>query len=186
MDATEMTNVAGQRFYTGHRDGPVNDSVFRGVSGVALGRNGVLYVADQPNRCIHAVSGGEVTSIAGRAAESGFSDGVGAEARFAGPAGLAVDSDGHVIVCDTASHRLRKMTVPGYEVSTIAGVSMRTQGRTHLDGSALISCLSPGPTCLDIDSAGDIIFAASYRICKLTAGDHGSHVVALAGTGSSG
>jgi hypothetical protein len=81
--------------------------------------SGDVYVCDHVNRVIRAVTpGGVVTTLAGRAGESGSVDGIGDAARFVGPQAITVDRDGNLIVEDAG--RLRRVTPLG-RVTTIAG-----------------------------------------------------------------
>lgn len=61
------------------------------------------------------------TVLAGANGTSGFMDATGAAARFNAPYGLALMSDGSLLVADQNNHRLRQITVPGGVVTTFAG-----------------------------------------------------------------
>ena len=63
----------------------------------------------------------QVRTLAGSATGGGFSDGVGAEARFSAPWAVATDGAGNIFVADTGNHVIRKVTIDG-EVTTVAGV----------------------------------------------------------------
>jgi sugar lactone lactonase YvrE len=71
------------------------------------------------------------STLAGVSSE-GSADGTGTAARFFGPTGLTVTSDGMLYVTDTGNHTIRKITPAGV-VTTVAGAAGRT-GST--DGSA--------------------------------------------------
>lgn len=65
-----------------------------------------------------------VTTIAGSAGQSGFSDGAGTTARFRDLAGIAVGADDAVYIADAGNHRIRaarQMTNGGWNIQTIAG-----------------------------------------------------------------
>lgn len=64
----------------------------------------------------------QVTTIAGKATVPGFADGAGSAARFDSPMGIALQSDGALIVADTHNHRIRRVApAPDFTVSTLAG-----------------------------------------------------------------
>ena len=64
---------------------------------------------------------GFVYTLAGsQNGEEGFVDGLGSDARFRHPEGVAVDHDGYVYVADTGNHAIR-MISPSGRVSTLAG-----------------------------------------------------------------
>ena len=55
---------------------------------------------------------GVVSTLAG-AATAGWVDGVGAAAKFTGPKGVSVDSNGVVFVADYGNYRVRRVTSAG-------------------------------------------------------------------------
>jgi len=93
----------------GHEDGISGLAKFNSPSGVAVDVEGNVYVADRLNNRVRRVTPqGEVTTIAG-SAEAGFEDGVGAMAKFKGPAGIALDADGNLYVADSENNSIRKI-----------------------------------------------------------------------------
>lgn len=116
--AGEVSTLAGSGV-AGFADGAGAAAAFNEPRSIALDERGNVYVSDGGNNAIRKVSpAGVVTTLAGGGG-TGFADGVGNAARFAGPRGLAVDGNGNVYVAD-ANHALRKITPAGV-VSTIAG-----------------------------------------------------------------
>jgi sugar lactone lactonase YvrE len=111
--------VIGAPGQSGFADGDAGHARFNGPVGVAVNKNGVVFVADTYNDRIRAIEDGRVRTIAG-GAEPGFRDGRGAEARFDTPCGIAVNTDGSLLVADTGNHRIRRVTLDGY-VTTVAG-----------------------------------------------------------------
>ena len=61
-----------------------------------------------------------VSTVAG-SAEVGYHDGLGTEAKFFWPWGIACDADGNIYVADKYNHVIRRVTPEGM-VSTVAGV----------------------------------------------------------------
>jgi hypothetical protein len=113
-----VTTIAGGR--RGLADGRGTEASFDSPSGLAIGPDGVLYVADTGNHAIRRVTpDGFVTTLAGGGG-AGYRDGSAAVARFNGPVGVAVDARGHVVVADTYNDRVRVIDRAGY-VSTLAG-----------------------------------------------------------------
>jgi len=113
-------------------DGPVATAQVRGVTAMALAPDGSLYVAD--SGAIRRVLNGVVTTVAGSAGRSGTVDGPGVTARFSFIGGLAISSDGTVLIADTGNHTIRRMT-PGGVVSTWLGVP-GIRGLAHGRGAA--------------------------------------------------
>lgn len=89
-------------------------------SGVAVDKNGILYVADSGSNTINKIGPkGELTKIAGVAGQRGFADGDAKSARFNGPVGIAVADDGRIFVADTYNDRIR--VIENGTVRTLAG-----------------------------------------------------------------
>jgi len=92
-----------------------------GPTSMATDGAGNVYVTESPNHTIRKITpAGMVTTLAGSAGQRGSADGVGADARFYYPQGIAVDTAGNVYVGDSANHTIRKITPAGV-VSTLAG-----------------------------------------------------------------
>ncbi len=105
----------------GYLDGVGTGARLNYPTGLAIDRNGVLYVADAFNSRIRKITpDGTVTTLAGGGSGSGIVNGVGSAARFNRPAGLTVDNSGTVYVGDSENHAIRKITPDG-TVTTLAG-----------------------------------------------------------------
>jgi hypothetical protein len=105
-------NASGLWVDGGYADGPAKTARFDRPSGIAVGPNGTLYVADAGNHCIRSIAGGAVATYAGSASAAGTDDGPRASARFQDPRGLAIDFDGTLYVADRGVG-LRKITPDG-------------------------------------------------------------------------
>ena len=103
----------------GFRDGPASQAQFNGPMGVAVDRNGTIYVADTYNDRIRRIGAdGQVTTLAGGAAP-GFADGKGDAAAFDTPGGIAIDRDDALVIADTGNDAIRRIGKDGI-VSTLA------------------------------------------------------------------
>lgn len=104
----------------GFADGLGSTARFDTPSGIAIDPRGALYVADTGNNAIRRIdANGEVSTIAGDTVP-GYRDGPGATARFNGPAGIAIDRTGRIVVADTYNDRIRVIDTNG-TVRTLAG-----------------------------------------------------------------
>jgi len=150
---------------SGFVDGPDTTARFDGPSGIAVGPDGYLYVADKGNHAIRGVSpGGIVTTIAGDG-QPGFIDGVGANARFAQPRGIAVRADGYLYVADSNNHCIRLVS-PGGVVTTIAGDG--SPGFEDGEGS-VARFDTPVGLAVDADGALYVCDTNNHSLRRLTA-----------------
>ena len=121
----------------GYRDGTGTNAVFFGPYGVAVDSFGNAYVADSENSLVRRVTAdGTVTTLAGAPQYLGSADGIGTNAAFSFPVGLAVDGADTVYASDTFNSLIRKLTPVGLEwvVTTIAGGGPGVERWGHADG----------------------------------------------------
>jgi sugar lactone lactonase YvrE len=107
-----VSTIAGLAGKSGGLDGINNSARFDHPIGLAVDANNNLYVADAGNSAIRKITptgtNWVVTTIAGIAGKAGKADGTGSSARFNGPLGITVDSDGNVYVADTSNQTIRQ------------------------------------------------------------------------------
>jgi len=172
-----VTTLAGTAGMAGSADGTGAAARFNNPGGVATDSTGNVYVADSDNETIRKITtAGVVTTLAGTAGLSGSGDGMGAAARFKGPAGVAIDSAGNIYVADQFNDTLRKVTAAGV-VTTLAG----TAGFSgSADGTGAAARFN-NPIGVATDSTGNVYVADSGNdtIRKVTAA---GVVTTLAGT----
>lgn len=122
--------LAGRLGGSGDLGGAPDVARFTYPRGIARDRAGNLYVADTGNYTIRKINAdGVVTTIAGKSGEKGTADGLGVDARFMEPRGLAIDPNGALYVLDKSA--VRKITQTGL-VTTFAG-NIETTG--EIDGT---------------------------------------------------
>lgn len=103
----------------GYRDGDARDARFNAPSGIAVGTDGAVYVADTRNNRIRCIRGGQVSTLAG--GPPGFADGPAAAARLLLPTGLAVTAGPNgpaLLVADSGNRRIRLVTLGAQPVVT--------------------------------------------------------------------
>lgn len=158
--------IAGTENKAGFADGSGASALFNAPVGLAIGPDGTIFVADTYNDRIRAIDReGHVRTLAG-GDEAGYRDApTGAEARFDTPCGIALDTNGSLVVADTGNHRLRRVHVDG-AVTTITGTG--TQGVA--DGT-LEEASFHEPTGVTVDTDGTIYVTdaggAAVRACRL-------------------
>ncbi len=163
-----VTTFAGSPGDRGSTDGTGAAARFYLPSGIAVGPDGFVYVADSANNALRKISpAGVVSTLAGSPGNFGTFDGPGSTALFDFPAGLAVDESGMIFVADSYNHTIRRVT-PGGEVSTVAGLA-GTNGSS--DGTGATARFS-SPAGLQVDGSGNIYVAdqSNYTIRKITPG----------------
>jgi DNA-binding beta-propeller fold protein YncE len=147
----EVTTLAGGA--RGFADGTGGAARFNTPSAIAIDASGILYVADTGNNAIRRVTpGGIVTTLAGDG-EAGYRDGIGRDARFNGPLGIAIDRSGRILVADTYNDLIRAIAPDG-SVTTIAGA-----GQPGFADGTGIAARFDTPAGIAIDAAGSIVIA---------------------------
>jgi sugar lactone lactonase YvrE len=159
--AAVVTTVAGLKGTSGAADGNGTAARFNTPEGVTADAQGIIYVADFRNHAVRRIAlNGDVTTVAGALAVTGYIDGTVAQARLSGPNGVTALADGSVLIADYYNAALRTLTPDGY-VLTLAGGN----GAGHADGTGLGIKFNQ-PATIAADSNGRIYIA-----------DQGNHVV---------
>src|SRR5581483_2183982 len=174
-----VTTLAGSPS-DGSANGASSTARFYNPRNVAVDTSSNLYVADTQNSVIRKITPlGVVSVLAGTAGVSGSADGLGANALFSAPQGVALDSANNVYVADTGNNTIRKIA-PGGMVSTLAGLA-GNPGNADGTGSAAHFC---GPVGVTVDSANNVYVAdtGNNTIRKITSGGVSSTLAGLAGT----
>jgi DNA-binding beta-propeller fold protein YncE len=106
--------LAGTLSKSGTTDGPGAEARFNSPKGLAVDRNGMIYVADSGNQTIRRISpDGRVSTFAGKPGKRGTVDGQGAAARLDLPSSIAIDSSGTLYVVNGEDNRIRKISPEG-------------------------------------------------------------------------
>jgi squalene-hopene/tetraprenyl-beta-curcumene cyclase len=149
------TTLAGKPQVAGSTDGPASEALFNRPHGVAAGDDLWVYVSDMKNHTIRRISPtGVVSTVAGKAGEEGAADGVGGEARFRQPEGVAVGPDGTLYVADTYNFTVRTISKGGV-VRTLAGQA-GSPGDADGRGPEARFCMPMG---VAVDGAGNVYVA---------------------------
>ena len=173
-----VTTLAGSGS-PGFADGAGKEASFKYPAGIALDGIGNIYLADAYNNRIRKITpAGVVTTLAGSGKE-GFADGMGKDAVFNGPAGIAIDRDGNIYTAEWKGHRVRKITPAGV-VTTLAG-----SGKAGFaDGTGAEASFNT-PQGVAVDASGNVYVSESgnHRIRKISPS---GVVTTVAGSGKPG
>lgn len=85
-------------------------SLFR-PAGLAIARDRTLYATDRRGRLLQVLPDGRARVLAGTG--SGYADGIGADARFQNPTGIAIEPAGSLVVADAGNRLLRRLAPAG-------------------------------------------------------------------------
>lgn len=109
--------IAGTSHVAGMDDGVGQAATFARPWGIALDTKNNLYVSGQGggdhSNCVRLITQGDwkVTTIAGVGDNTAFIDGLGGDARFNQPTGIAIDKNNDIYILDMGNNRVRKITV---------------------------------------------------------------------------
>ena len=161
-----VSTLAGRAGKFGSADGKGGKAQFNGPRGIAVDKNGNLYVADGGNYTIRKITpDGVVTTLAGSATNPGVADGKGSAAQFYYPTGVAVDAGENVYVTDSWNHTIRKVTQDGL-VTTLAGTSQSSGSDDGRGGAARFN--RPEGIAADADGNVYVADAGNQTIRKVT------------------
>ncbi|KAL3922868.1 MAG: hypothetical protein SGPRY_004403, partial [Prymnesium sp.] len=161
----------------GSHDGPAQLATFFDPAGLAVDRNGNVFVSDAGSHTIrHISSGGVVSTLAG-AGKPGNVDGKGNAAHFSFPYGIALSPEGQLYVADSANHKVSEVSGPSLNRTQVRVVTPSGEVRTlagngsagFRDGSGHNAMFSH-PTGIAVDSEGTIFVTdrGNHRVRKVT------------------
>jgi murein DD-endopeptidase MepM/ murein hydrolase activator NlpD len=171
ITATGVVSTVAGTGKAGYADGSVSSAEFDGPIGVALDKQGNIFVADTYNDRIRKISSdGQVTTVAG-SGRTGDDDGEASNARFDTPCGLVVYPDGSLLIADTGNNKLKKLSANA-QVTTFPITFPNDPNRSFIrsplsfaltyDGFLYVTEYDRG-TVLQIDPAGRAAVLAGSR-----------------------
>jgi hypothetical protein len=120
-------------------DGPVREAWFAQPSGVAIGADGVVWLADSETSSLRCVRDGTVETVVGQGLfDFGHVDGPGDKALLQHPLGVAVLPDGSVAVADTYNGAVRRYDPASSAVSTLATGLAEPSDVVVVDGDLVV------------------------------------------------
>ena len=164
--AGAVSTLAGAAGVADFADGAGGAARFNSPLGLAVAAGGIIFVADCGNHVIRRVTtDGTATTFAGAGEVWGWRDGVGTNALFYSPVGVAVDAGGELFVSDANNHVIRRIATNAV-VTTFAGAP-GVDGAA--DGPATTARFGK-PAELALDARGNLYVADSWwhTIRKIT------------------
>lgn len=152
IEAGQITSVGGGISFLGDGEPATSADVALSTLGVAVDSAGNTFVSDPRWNRVRRVDAesGEITTYAGSGATGYNGDGIPAEtASLHSPCGLAIDTDGALLIADRYNGRIRRVDPATREISTV------------LESGGDYSYL-PFDLAVDPDS-GDVYFAEYYQ-----------------------
>lgn len=140
----------------GFKDGKSSEAMFDHPKGIAIAKDGTIYIADFNNNAIRMIKDGNVTTLV---------------KNLNGPSDIVIGNQSELFISDTMNHRIVKVSTNG-AVETISGGNYKQDGEwligDYQDGKGLQAKFNE-PTGLAIDSAGNIYVAdtGNQRIRKI-------------------
>ena len=173
----EVTTLAAGSGAAGFADGKGRAAIFNNPDCVAVDSAGNVYVGDTNNHRIRKITPlGEVTTLAGNG-KAGNTNGVGVNASFNYPWGVAVDSANNVYVADTGNSMIRKISPDG-TVKTFAG-----NGKASFADGPGPQAMFQYPRGIAIDKEEGTVYVADTNNQRIRKISYTGDVSTLAGTG---
>ncbi|MFA7157913.1 MAG: RHS repeat-associated core domain-containing protein [Kiritimatiellia bacterium] len=173
---------SGASSYSGD-NGLAIQAGFGDFVGLAVGPDGVIYVAEFGSHRIRRIApDGYIVTIAGTG-DGGFSGdgGFAANASLQTPFGVAVASDGALLIADTGNHRVRRVETDGI-ITTVAGDGA---ARFYGDGEPATnaSLWEPYQVLPAADNAFYVADSMNYRVRQVNSD---GIILTIAGNGTAG
>ena len=163
--ATEIiTTVAGTGLAGYNGDGmPATEASLAGPSGLAVGADGTLYIADTFNGRIRGVdpTTGMISTVAGDGGDYRYQGPTETSSgSLSRPSGISLDLDGNLLITDSDNHLVRRWERATGRIDRIAGTGEASGGGDG--GSALEAGLSY-PFGIVVDANGRVLVADTFN-----------------------
>ncbi len=164
LETQVVTTVAGTGDSGYNGDGmPATESGLAGPSGLALDAHGNLYVADTFNGRIRKIDKdtGLISTCAGDGAEFRYERGANERATaLSRPYGIAMTTEGCVLITDSDNHLLRQWDPQKKEMSLVAGTGQATfSGEGAVPSESALNF----PFGVAVDSCGNVAIADTFN-----------------------
>jgi len=172
--------VAGNGMGYGGDGGPAIDALFYNPTGIAVGPDGSLYIADSGNQRIRRIGpDGIITTVTGNGT-SGFSGdgGPATQAQLWSPQDVALGPDGSLYIGETFNHRVRRVAPDG-AITTVAGSTNAGWGNSG-DGGPATQAMLAYPSKIAVGPDGSLYIKQSDSSIRQVRSD--GIIVTIAGS----
>jgi gliding motility-associated-like protein len=141
-----------------------NSTDFSYLSGVCVTNSGLIYFSDAGGRIYTIDKAGAAVLLAGNGS-AGEADGIGGNAGFNFPMGLATRADGQVFVADFGGNSVRLITPQGYTIDKALPAGLVFDPRTgQITGTPTVASLATGYTVTAHNKDGSSSFTLNITI----------------------
>jgi DNA-binding beta-propeller fold protein YncE len=144
-------------------DGLAVRAQLSGPTGLAMGADGTLFIADSGNHRIRKLDRAQqiIVTVAGSgiAGEAG-DGGLAVQAELNNPSGLAVDGNGHLLIADTMNNRVRRVDAVSGTMSTVAGTG---EEGFNGDGARATLARLMQPSGITVDADGSVYLSDTFN-----------------------
>jgi sugar lactone lactonase YvrE len=159
-----IRTIAGTGAASYNGDGkPAVEATLAGPSGLAIGRDGTLYIADTFNGRVRALdlTSGTISTVVGDGGEYRFQGATEApSASLSRPSGMAVDSQGNLFITDSDNHLVRRWDRITGRLDRLAGVGVANYGG---DGGMALEASLSYPFGIVIDTNRHLLIADTFN-----------------------
>ena len=159
-----LTTLAGQSAVFGYSDGPAATTYLFNPFGVIPDGSGGIYYAEYSSNRIRHISGGSVSTTAGKLHYAG-DGGAATAALIYNAVDEVVDAQGNFYINDSGNFRVRKVS-PSGAISTFAGNGLA--GTAVVENSQATSGALPQVYSIAIDGQGSVYLGVYQKIYKIT------------------
>lgn len=166
--------------------GKATEARIESPSGIAVDKNGDVYIAERRGNRIRKVDGksGIISTVAGTGIQGFSGDGRQATgAKISNPELIALDGKGNLIITDRSNSRIRSVDLDSGIIKTIAGTGER--GNSGDGGPAAAAKISL-PFGVTVDSQGNIFIADTHNHSIRRIDRETGDITTVAGKGTEG
>jgi sugar lactone lactonase YvrE len=159
-----IRTVAGIGSASYNGDGmPATEAALAGPSGLALGKDGTIFIADTFNGRIRAIDAatGLISTVVGDGGDYRYQGAVEPPSNSVSrPSGIALDAEGNIFLTDSDNHLIRRWDRSTGRLDRLAGVGVANYGG---DGGTALDASVNYPFGITVDRDGHLFVADTFN-----------------------